>query len=99
MSSRRDVSQWLSGAAPAPGPSAAAGPSAASAPAAPRRGHAAAAEPAAQEDAGREVLYMDDLGHVHLGVRPGDDKEIFSAARQMQVRRGTLPQPARPLQR
>lgn len=31
-------------------------------------------------------LYMDEEGNAHLGVRPGDDREIFNAMRQLQVR-------------
>lgn len=35
--------------------------------------------------AGEEVLYMDAEGNVHLGIRPGDDKDIFNAMRQLQA--------------
>lgn len=45
----------------------------------------AQAQPEAHGDEAQEILYMDDLGHVHLGVNPGDDREIFMAMRQMQA--------------
>ncbi|KAI8475502.1 MAG: hypothetical protein J3K34DRAFT_517324 [Monoraphidium minutum] len=55
-----------------------AGPRAA-APAPPR-----AAGVEAHEDE-TDVLYMDDLGHVHLGVHAGDDRELFSEMRKMKA--------------
>lgn len=59
-------------------------------PAAPKR---AAAKPAAKpaaavgaldREAGQGTLYMDDEGHVHLGIHPGDDKELFDVLRRLE---------------
>lgn len=36
------------------------------------------------------ALYIDRDGNAHLGVRAGDDRELFTAMRQMQVGGGRL---------